>query len=123
MDYRQGTGRLGEREAVRFLMENGYAILKRNYRTRFGEIDIVARSGETIVFVEVKSRRTRRYGDAKYSITPQKRRKLTLAGLGYLKEHGLSGRKARFDVVSVFIRDGGPPTFELIRNAFEPAAD
>jgi putative endonuclease len=115
-------GRMGERLAVWYLKLSGYRIVKRNYRNRLGEIDIIAREDETLVFVEVKARRTRRYGHPKYAVTRQKQRTLSKVALAYLKETGKMRDKARFDVISI-CGYSSPPAVELIRNAFELVVD
>ena len=120
LNLRQKFGKSGEDQAARYLKKNGYQVLCRNYRSRFGEIDIIARDAETIVFVEVKSRRTSSYGHPKYAITYAKQEKISKTALYYLKENGQSNSKARFDVVT--ITAANPKTsVEIIKNAFELA--
>jgi putative endonuclease len=120
LNRHQRYGEAGEALAARLLRKRGYTILATNYRTRLGEIDIIAREGDTIVFVEVKARRSLHFGNPKWAVTPQKRRKLSLAALCYLKAMGQSRSKARFDVVA--IQSTAPqPEVEIIRNAFELA--
>jgi putative endonuclease len=113
-------GQQGEAIAARHLKRCGYKILVQNYRNKVGEIDIIARDGETIVFVEVKTRRNDHFGNPKWSVTFQKQRKISMVALSYLKEFSLSGHKARFDVVAV-IENGKKPVVEIIKNAFELA--
>ena len=115
------TGEQGEELAARYLAEEGYRIIERNYRCRFGEIDIVAQEGETLVFVEVKSRRSDSYGDPQLAVDRDKRKKICLISLNYLSEKHLQSRTARFDVVAVKMLPAGP-RIELIRNAFELSA-
>lgn len=107
-----------EKAAEVLLKHAGYRIVTRNYRNAIGEIDIIAREGQTIVFVEVKARRSPRFGSAKTAVTPQKRARLTRTALLYLKETGQFGVSARFDVVTV---DGIGPNrkMDIIRNAFD----
>ncbi len=114
-------GKTGEDLAVRYLKKNGYRILARNYRTPIGEIDIIAKDRETLVFAEVKTRKSTRYGHPKWAITPKKQRKLSMLALYYLKSVQGQYQKARFDVVSV--RAQGPEAWdiEIIKNAFELA--
>ena len=113
-------GDRGEREAARFLRRRGYKILVRKFRTRFGEIDLIARDDETIVFVEVKTRSTNQAGHPTEAITPAKQRRLTQLALAFLKRYGLLERRARFDVVSiVWSSESRPPTIEHFPNAFE----
>ena len=103
-----------------FLKHTGYRIVARNYRNTIGEIDIIAREGRTLVFVEVKARRNPRFGSAKTAITREKKMRLTRTALWYLKETGQSDISARFDVVTV---DGTGPNrkMDIIRNAFDIA--
>ena len=122
LDKPQKFGRQGELDAARYLQKNGYKILTRNYRTQVGEVDIVARERDTIVFVEVKARRSGFYGHPKSAVTPQKQRRISMAALHYLKAMQLSEAKARFDVVAIRLT-GGKPEFEIVKNAFELAYD
>lgn len=116
---RQIFGRLGEHLAARHLADKGYRIVESNYKNRFGEIDIVAMDGETIVFVEVKARRSARFGSARASVSRAKQRKISMVALAYLKEKGGTGKKARFDVVAVHLHAAGPEeSVEVIKNAF-----
>jgi putative endonuclease len=98
---RQALGKTGEDLAVAELERLGYAILARRYRTRHGEIDIVARDGETTVFVEVKARVSAEFGTAAEAVTPVKQRRLASMAVDYLSRHRLTERPCRFDVVAV----------------------
>lgn len=118
---RQQFGKTGEGLAARHLRGLGYRILARNYRNALGEIDLIADERGTLVFVEVKARRSARYGSPKHALTLRKRRKISMVALAYLKETGRSGAKARFDVVAVSPAAGGGSRVEVIRNAFELA--
>lgn len=110
-------GDRGEREAARVLRRQGMRILLRGYRTPRGEIDLIARDGDTLVFIEVK---TRRQGVPAEAVTPEKQRRLTLAAYHFLKHHQLLEQRCRFDVVAIVWPDlDRPPTIEHIRNAFE----
>jgi len=115
---RQACGRDGEALAEAVLLQSGYCILARNYRNRLGEIDIVARDGETLVFVEVKTRRSKRFGSAKLAVTAAKQKQLSRVALAYLKDGGRTGVKARFDVVAIDT-NRQPPRVEVIQNAFD----
>jgi putative endonuclease len=117
---RIGTGKKGEDIAVARLKGEGYEILERNYRCLFGEVDIVARDGDTIVFVEVKSRRSETYGDPQLAVGPTKQKKLSRVAVKYLEERHLYSCNARFDVVAVKILPAGNHV-ELISNAFDLA--
>ncbi len=120
LNRQQEFGRDAEALALRRLKKSGYKIIARNYRTRVGEIDIIARDGETIAFVEVKARQSTRYGTPKLAVTPAKQRKISMAALHYLKATGQIGAKARFDVVSVAAA-AYRPQIEIVKNAFELA--
>ena len=85
-----------------------------------GEIDIIAKDGKTIVFVEVKSRRSIRYGSPKWAITPKKQRKISMVALYYLKTTQQTDTKARFDVVAI-TSNQDEPQIEIVENAFELA--
>lgn len=113
-------GKSGEALAARLLKKRGYKILETNYRSRLGEIDIIARDRKTLVFVEVKTRASLGYGHPKTAVTPAKQRKISMTALGYLKETDQTRAKARFDVVAV-LGDGPDRRIEIIRNAFELA--
>jgi putative endonuclease len=115
-------GRRGEEAAARFLRSRGYQILAQDDRSRSGEIDLVAVDHGTVVFVEVKTRRTADMGHPTAAITPEKEQRLTRAAVTWLKRHGLLECGARFDVVAVIWPEGvSKPTIEHFRDAF-PAA-
>jgi putative endonuclease len=120
-DHRQSLGKLGENLACTALNQRGYAIIARRYRTRLGEIDIIARDGDTTVFVEVKSRAGDDFGGGAAAVTAWKQRKVTLMAMDYLVRHRLDDRPCRFDVVTIDVVDGRPPRVEVYRNAFESA--
>jgi putative endonuclease len=117
----QDLGKQGEDDACAELLRLGYAILARRYRTRFGEIDIVSRDADTIVFVEVKARRTRRRGAAAEQIPFWKRRRITAMALDYLAWTGHLHRRCRFDVVAIDEAGTERARVRVIRNAFQPA--
>ena len=96
----------GATAAARLLKHMGYRIIEKNYRNAIGEIDIIARDGHSLVFVEVKARRSGRFGSAKGAITRKKQQQLSRTALLYLKESGQSEASARFDVVAI---DGDGP--------------
>lgn len=111
-------GQKGEELAVGFLKENGYKILRRNFKTRLGEIDIVGLDRGTYCFVEVKTRNSLSYGEPQEAVSIFKQRQISKAALLFLKENHLLNTKARFDVVSIIYSDKAPK-FDLIKNAFE----
>jgi putative endonuclease len=114
---RQLLGKSGEELAVAELERRGYAILDRRYRTARGEIDIIARDGETIVFVEVKMRATAEFGEAIEAVTRGKRRRLARMALDYVARRGLHDRPCRFDVVGIDPGAAGP-RITVIAGAF-----
>jgi putative endonuclease len=116
----QKFGMRGETLAVWYLEKNGYKILEQNYRNRMGEIDIIAREKKTLVFVEVKSRRSIRYGSPKWAVTPKKQRKISMVALYYLKATKQIDVKARFDVVAI-TSNRDEPQIEIVKNAFDLA--
>ena len=115
---RIATGKRGEDLAAAYLSEEGYRILDRNYRCIFGEIDIVAEEGETLVFAEVKSRRSFAYGAPQLAVGREKQKKMSKVALHYLAEKHQRHRTARFDVVAVNLQTT-ESRIELIRNAFD----
>jgi putative endonuclease len=98
---RQALGKSGEDAAVSELERRGYAILERRYRSQQGEIDIVARDGDTIVFIEVKAKETAEFGTAAEAVTPRKQRKVISVAVDYLARHRLTRSPCRFDVVAI----------------------
>ena len=120
MNQRQAFGKAGEELAVRYLKKKGYKVLEQNYTCPVGEIDIIARDKKTIVFVEVKTRRSMSYGSARLAITPRKQRKISMTALYYLKSNHQMNRGARFDVVTVQ-STGATQEIDLIQNAFDLA--
>jgi putative endonuclease len=110
-------GERGERAAARYLRTRGMRVLYRRYNTFWGEIDLIARDGDTLVFIEVK---TRRQGVPAEAVTPEKERRLTMAALHFLRFHGLLETRSRFDIVAiVWPDDRHPPEIEHIANAFD----
>lgn len=122
-DTRRTTGVKGEEEAARFLTRSGYAILDRNVRTRAGEIDLVAKEGKTLVFVEVKTRRDLIEGEPPQAgVHTRKQNRLAKLAHGYLKLKRIRQTPCRFDVVAVIINDeGGVKAIRHIPNAFSVA--
>jgi len=120
-DERISLGARGEDLAVAHLRRHGWNVLQRNYRLRSGEIDIIARDGETLVFVEVKTRRSLRFGAPAAAVTPRKQARLGRLAQEYLARNKLGETASRFDVISVLLPTRGPAQIELITNAFEVA--
>jgi putative endonuclease len=115
---RRQKGNLGEELAVEFLKQHGLQVQARNVRCPLGEIDLVARDGKTLVFVEVKSRFAEGYGAPQELVSRSKQRRLTLLARWYLKKHRLENQPARFDVVAISWHDARPE-ITWIPNAFE----
>ncbi|WP_456387437.1 YraN family protein [Desulfolithobacter sp.] len=113
------TGRHGESLAAAYLKKKGYTIICRNYRRRFGEIDIIARHRGFTVFVEVKTRRSGRFGGPLGAVDRRKQQQICRVAEEYLASHGLQEAPARFDVVSVTLGRDGRATIEVVENAFE----
>ncbi|HQI25016.1 MAG: YraN family protein [Deltaproteobacteria bacterium] len=112
------TGKKGERLAADFLTGNGYQILETNFRCPLGEIDIIARDHQEIVFVEVKTRKSHALGYPEQAVGIQKQKKLSQLALWYLQAKKMSDKKARFDVVAVTLAVQANE-INLIKNAFD----
>ncbi|HEY5999504.1 MAG TPA: YraN family protein [bacterium] len=120
-DGRRALGASGEALAARYLERRGYRVIDRNVRCGRGEIDLVAVDRATIVFVEVKSNRSPRFGAPEEMVTAAKQRQLTRLALQYLQHRRWLGRPARFDVVAIAWDPGGAAAIRHFRDAF-PAA-
>jgi len=119
----KSLGERGEDFAARYLHRLGYHIVGRQVDLRVGELDIVAVDGRTVVFVEVKTRRSTDAGTPAEAVDQLRQERLTRAALAYLKSHGLLEYSARFDVVALTWPEGArTPTVEHIRDAFPAAA-
>jgi putative endonuclease len=117
---RIALGKFGEDLARERLKNCGYRILTTNYKCPLGEIDLVARDGDVLVFVEIKTRKNESLGRVKEMVNIRKKRQISKVALAYMKSNNLWGSKARFDVVAVGLLDG-KKEIEIIRNAFELA--
>lgn len=111
---RRAWGQEAERIACAYLERQGLALVQANYHCRYGEIDLIMREGDDLVFVEVRMRSDAAYGGALESVGPGKRRKLTRTALHYLQRNG-PNVNARFDVVAI----EAASTINWIRNAFD----
>ena len=109
---------MGEDLACRELERRGYAVIARRYRRRGGEVDIIARDGDALVFVEVKAREGAAFGSGAEAIGHLKRRRLVQIALDYMTRHRLTSCPCRFDVVSILFGDG-QPAIEVFQNAFD----
>lgn len=106
---RRDTGILGEKLARDFLIKKGYSILETNFRCPRGEVDIVARDKDCLVFVEVRTKRSRDFGTPEESITPAKMEKLRTTAAHYCQMHGDSLSQWRIDVVAIEVDDRNKP--------------
>ena len=115
---KRAVGARGERLARRLLWRQGYRILHTNYRTCLGEIDIVATEGDTLVFVEVRTRTTTAMGTPEESVGQDKRKRLERLAAQYILEQRLRDPAYRLDMVSVMLPKDGKVEVKLLRNAF-----
>lgn len=120
-DPRVARGRLGEQAAGAFLRTLGHRVLASNFRVHGGEIDLVARDGKTLVFVEVKTQQSSAWIDPQERVTGSKRRRLIHAARAYVRTHRLGESPCRFDIVTVILSDrDAAPKVEHIKDAFAP---
>ncbi len=113
----QSIGSIGEEIASLQLKKEGYKVIDRNVRLYTGEIDIIAKDKDTLVFVEVKTRRSRKFGPPHLAVDMQKQKRLSIVAIEYMQKIGYTG-SARFDVVLVDLNKI-PPDVKIIKNAFE----
>ena len=116
---RISLGKAAEDLACRELRRRGYEILARRYRTRIGEIDIIARDGPTVVFVEVKGRTSTRFGSPDEAVNSRKQGRIGLLASDFLARRGWFDCACRFDVVAVQFRDDGRTGVEVLSGAFD----
>jgi putative endonuclease len=115
---RRERGQQGEREAEQFLAAQHYAIIAKNYRSPFGEVDLIAVDRQTLVFIEVRTHTGVTFGDPLASVNARKQRQIAKTALHYLSRYGLHHREARFDVIG--IQWGGErPHFTHVKGAFD----
>lgn len=115
---RKSLGRAGEALAAAFLSARGLTIVERNFRCKIGEIDLIAREGRTLVFVEVKTRRGRAFGLPQEAVGREKQEKIRQVASFYLAVHGRRETACRFDVVAITEPLPGQAEIEWIKNAF-----
>lgn len=118
--WTRSFGDRGEREAARFLRRKGFRVVTRGYRTTQGEIDLIARDGPYLVFVEVK---TRRQGEPARAVTPAKQKRVVLASRAFLQRHRIPPTQGcRYDVVAIVwpSADNAPPAIDHFPDAFRP---
>lgn len=114
----QTLGVVGEELAFHYLVSKGYKVLLRNYVCVLGEVDLIAKEGGALVFIEVKTRSSDALGSPAEAVTLRKRHQIVKSASHYLKRYGIRERACRFDVVSVLLPPGGTPAIEVIRDAF-----
>ena len=114
---RRRLGAAGERVAARYLRRRGYRILHRGYRCPLGELDLVAVRDATLVFIEVKTRRSRAFGPPEAAVTPAKQAKLRRLGEYFLTRHAGDWKAVRFDVLAVELRPWRPARVRHVENA------
>lgn len=115
---RLDLGKKGEDIALEIVKRLGYKCLARNYRCTLGEIDLIAREGECLVFIEIKTRKDKSTAFAKEAVDSKKRRQISRVALSYMKENDCSEMSARFDVIAINLNQGDMDV-EIINNAFE----
>lgn len=116
---RMHTGKKGEELARSFLKKQGYRIIEKNFRTRHGEIDIIARDNDCISFVEVRSSSADNFGLPEVSIGRRKQSHVSKVALMYIKRKRLEDKNCRFDVICIEDANSASPKIRLIKNAFE----
>ena len=115
---RRALGDRGEDLAIKHLQKRGYKVIEKNYRCRWGEIDLIARDRETLVFVEIKARTSSGFGLPQEAVDGFKQRKLAQVAKAYVAERNVKEAiSSRFDVVAVQLTPSGPK-IELIKDAF-----
>ncbi|MDY7034734.1 MAG: YraN family protein [Thermodesulfobacteriota bacterium] len=117
---RIALGKLGEELALKKIKRLGYKCITRNYRCSMGEVDIIARDGDCLVFVEIKTRKGKSLRYAKEAINERKKRQISRVALAYMKANNCCDVKSRFDVVAINLNQGNE-RIEVIQNAFDLA--
>ncbi len=117
-DAKQKLGQIGEDLAVKLLTGKGFEIVERNYRYGHGEIDIIAKDGDELVFVEVKTRHNLEYGEPEYAVTKKKQKQIKKIAELYLYEKEIENVDCRIDVIAVLMEKGKDPVINHIVNAF-----
>lgn len=118
MAHNQVLGARGEDLAARYLTEAGAEIIERNWRSRYGEVDLIAVEGDWLVFIEVKTRTGRHFGSPAEAVTFAKQRRIRLLALEWLRQSEHPWSRVRFDVVAIIAERGRQPRVEHVRNAF-----
>ncbi|NLG42492.1 MAG: YraN family protein [Phycisphaerae bacterium] len=113
-------GDKGERLAETYLKRRGLKLVARGFVTPVGEIDLIVRDGDTVVFVEVKTRRSRQFADPQESVGAVKQRKMRRCAEWFLRQRNWTDRPCRFDVIGIVLPDEGEPEIEHFADAFQP---
>lgn len=116
---RINVGKQAEDLAVSYLKKHGYTIIEKNYKTRLGEVDIIANDKDCVCFIEVRSLNTKRFDLPEYSITNKKQNQIAKTALSYIKRYGMKDKDSRFDIVCIEDIDSREPVIRLLKNAFE----
>ena len=119
-DPRHQLGRCGEQLAEKYLKKHGLKTIARHYNTPVGELDLVMRDGDTVVFAEVKTRRDRKWADPQDAVGYHKQRCLTRAAQWFIHRKGWDDRPCRFDMIAVVLPPDGEPDIEHFPDAFPP---
>ena len=113
-------GNFGEELAFKKIKGLGYKKIIRNYSCPLGEVDLIAKDGDTLVFIEIKTRKGKSLGYAKEAVNAKKQRQISKVALAYMKSNKCIGVKARFDVIAICL-GRGEPEIEVVKNAFDLA--
>ncbi len=120
MNKNKSLGIYGEKTAIKFLESKGYKILTKNYRCKIGEIDIIAADGDTLSFVEVKTRSSDKYGLPGEAVNYNKQIKIVKTALHYITKNRLTKWMSRFDIVEILVNeDNSINSIELLKDAFQ----
>ncbi len=117
LNRQQRVGRAGEDQAARYLEQQGCTILARNFRTRHGEIDLIAQDRGVLLFVEIKTCSSDAFGRPESWVTPRKQRRIAGAALAWIHQHHCENQDCRFDVIAIDLRQG-EGGLQHLRNAF-----
>lgn len=119
VNLRQILGKQGEMSAAKYLKDKGYTVVTQNYRCTYGEVDIIAKDGETIVFVEVKTRSSKAFGTPLAAVDYRKQQQISKTAFAYIEEQRLGDLDARFDVISIIKKKGTQVQIDHIIDAFD----
>ncbi|EOC99321.1 Endonuclease [Caldisalinibacter kiritimatiensis] len=118
MANNRAMGSFGERQAIKYLKNNGYILLAKNFNTYFGEIDIIAKQNDVIVFIEVKARKNANYGYPYEAVNNKKQQKIIKTAYAYIKKMNLKNYQYRFDIIEVYLCGSSQYKINHILDAF-----